>query len=163
MIVWSLTGLKNTQRSLWFYLHTYVIAEVGYHTLVSVKNNTRASRTVFHCVPALASAQYVLINQKYFWTHSHANHRLYWLVLYFLICLSVSNLDVRFAQGRSADLCPQMTQLPWIHSWFSHRYNVLPPAWVRPVNLTLNNRIILTAWGWTAVVTNELSSTTLLS
>ena len=47
------------------YLHRYVIAEMGYHTLVSVKNNTRESRTVVF----LLWPQYVLINQKNFWVN----------------------------------------------------------------------------------------------
>ena len=96
MIVWSLTGLKNPQRSLWVCLHRYVIAEVGHHTLVSVKNNTREPRTVFSSVSLL-------------W-HQRS-----------VFCV-VSNLDVLFAQLACAH---KWHSYPWIHSWFSHKHYVL--------------------------------------
>ena len=134
------------------YLHRYVIAEMGYHTLVSVKNNTRESRTVVSVV-FLLWPQYVLINQKNFWvnksevfldSHSYKPSALLSSVFFFLICLSVSNLDFLFAQGRSVDLCPQMTRLPLNSLLIFTQVQCSSVVRVRPIDLALNNGIILT-------------------
>ena len=122
-------------------------------------------KVFFQCLPALASAQYILINQKYFWTHIHANHWLYWPVFKNFKNLSfclVGNLDLLFAQGRSVDLCQQMTQLLLNSLLIFTQVQCSSVVWVRPSDLALNNRI-LTGWGWTAIVivNNVLSSTTL--
>ena len=115
------------------------------------------------CLPALASAQCIFINQKYCWTCIHANHRLYWPVLFLKICLSASNLNVLFAQESSADICPWMTQLSLNSLLIFTQVQCSSVVWVQPIDLALNNGIILTGWGWTAIVNNILSSATLLS
>ena len=72
MIVWSLTGLKNPQRSLWVYLQRYIIAEVDYHTLVRVKNNTWQSRTVFSPVSSCFGISAVRINKLEVFLDTHS-------------------------------------------------------------------------------------------
>ena len=55
-----------------------------------------------------------------------------------------------------------MTQLPLNSLLIFTQALCFSVVWVRPIDLALNNRI-LTGWGWTAIVNNVLSSTTLLS
>jgi len=107
---------------------------MGFHTLVSIKNNTCG---FLICLPALASSQCVLINKKYFWAHIHA-YQCCFLNLCF--CL-VSNLYVLFIQGRSVDLCPQMTQLPLNSLPIFTQALCSSVVWVLPVDLALNNMI----------------------
>ncbi len=135
MIVWSLPSLKNPQMSLWVYLRRYVIAEVGYYTLVSVKNNTRESRTFFSPV----SSCFGITDQ-----------------CCFLKCLYVSSLDVLFAQGRPVDLCPQMTQLPLNSLLIFTQVHCSSVVSGRPIDLAMNNRIILIGWGWTEKVRTDI-------
>ena len=89
--------------------------------------------------------------------------RIYWPVLYFKIFFSAGNLNVLFAQGMSVDLCPQMTQLPLNSLLIFTQVQCSSVVWVQPIDHALNNGLMLTGWGWTAVVNNVLSTTLLSS